>query len=89
MDGHDQCKMYEIRERTSAVRLHLSVLELHAVRVVQTQHGDERQLHLNVPVMCGRREVVADVLVDTGVQVSLVRKELFSDTCLKDTDGRV
>ena len=48
------------------VLMHPSVLVLHALRVVCTTHGDEQQLHVKVRVMCGRREVVADVLVDTG-----------------------
>ena len=69
--------------------MHPSVLELHAVRVVRTPHGDERQLHLKVWVMCGRRELVADVSVGTGAQVNLVQKGLFLDTCLKDSDQPV
>ena len=82
MDWHDQPRIYEIRDHTLEVLMHPSVLELHAVRVVRTPHGDERQLHLKVRVNCGQGEVVADILVDTGVQVSLVRKGLFPDTCL-------
>ena len=39
--------------------------------------------------MCGRREVVADVLLDTGAQVSLVREGLFPYTFLKDSDRPV
>ena len=85
MDGQDQPKIYEIRDHTLEVLMHPSVLELHAVRVVCTPHGDERQLHLKVWVMCGRKEVIADVLVDTGAQVSLVRNGLFPDTCLKSS----
>ena len=57
--------------------MHPDVLELHAVRVVHTPHGDERQLHLKVRVRCGQEEKVVDVLVDTGAQVSLVRRGLF------------
>ena len=38
---------------------------------------------LKVQVQCGKKEVIADVLVDTGAQVSLVRKGLFSETFLK------
>ena len=79
MDGHDQPKFYTIREHTLAVLMHPSVLELHAVRVVHTPHGDERQLHLKVRVRCGKKEVIADVLVDTGAQVSLVPKGFFSE----------
>ena len=79
VDGHDQPKIYTIRDHTLEVLMHPSVLELHAVRVVHTPHGDERQLHLKVRVRCGKKEVIADVLVDTGAQVSLVRKELFSE----------
>ena len=75
VDGHDQPKTY--------ILMHPSVLELHAVRVVHTPHGNERQLHLKVRVRCGKKEVIADVLVDTGAQVSLVRKGLFSEEFLK------
>ena len=89
VDRHDQPKIYEIRDHSMEVLMHPSVLELHAVRVVRRPHGDERQLHLKVRVMCERKEVVADVLVDTGAQVSLVRKGLFPDTCLKDSDRPV
>ena len=38
MDGHDQRKIYTIRDHTLEVLLHWSVLELHAVRVVNTPH---------------------------------------------------
>ena len=86
VDGHDQPKIHETRDHTLEVLMHPSVLELHAVRVVWTTHGDEQQLHLKVQVMCGRRQVVADVLMDTGAQVSLVRKGMFPDTCLKNSD---
>ena len=63
--------------------MHPDVLELHAVRVVHTPHGDERQLHLKVRVRCGREEKVVDVLVDTGAQVSLVRRGLFKEEFLQ------
>ena len=89
VDGHDQPKIYEIRDNTLKVLMHPSVLELHAVRVVWTPHGNERQMHLRVWVRCGRREVVADVLVDTRAKVSLERKGLFPDKCLKDSDRPV
>ena len=69
--------------------MHPSVLELQAVRVVRTPHGDERQLHLRVRVTCGRKEVMANVLVDTGAQVSSVRNGLFPDTCPKSSDPPV
>ena len=65
-DGHDQPKIYTIRDHTLEVLMHPSVLELHAVRVVHTPNGDERQVHLKVRVRCGKKEVIADVLVDTG-----------------------
>ena len=39
--------------------------------------------------MCGRKEVIADVLVDTGAQVSLVQNGLFPDLCLKSSDRPV
>ena len=85
-DGQDQPKIYDIRDHMLEVLMHPSVLELHAVRVIRTPHGDEQQLHLKVRVMCGRKEVIADVLVDTGAQVSLGRNGLFPDTCLKSSD---
>ena len=83
VDRHDQPKIYTIRDHTLEVLMHLSVLELHAVRDVLTPHGDERQLHLKVRVRCGKKEVIADVLVDTGAQVSLVRKGFFSEEFVK------
>ena len=89
MDGQDQPTIYEIRDHTLQVLMHPSLLELHAVRVVRTPHGNERQLHLKLRVMCGRKEVIADVLVDTRAQVSLVRNGLFPDTCLKSSDRPV
>ena len=66
VDGQDQPKIYTIRDHTLEVLMHPDVLELHAVRVVHTPHGDERQLHLKVRVRCGQEELVVDVLVDTG-----------------------
>ena len=89
VDGQDQPKIYEICDHTLEVLMHPSVLELHAVGVVCTPHGDERQLHLKVRKMCGRKEVIADVLVDTGAQVTLVRNGLFPDTFLKSSDRPV
>ena len=68
VDGQNQPKVYEICDHRLEVRLHSSVLELHALRVVRTPHGDERQFHLKVRAMCGRKEVIADVLLDTGVR---------------------
>ena len=85
VDGQDQPKIYEISDQTLEVLMNPSVLELHGLRVVRTPHGDERQLHLKVRVMCGRNQVIADILVDTGVQVSLVRIGLFPDTCTKSS----
>ena len=61
----------------------------YAVRDVRTLHGDERQLHLQVQVMCGRKDVVTDVLVDTGAKVSLAPKGFFPDTCLKSNQRPV
>ena len=83
VDGHDQPKIYTIRDHSLEVLMHPSVLELHAVRVVHTPHGDERQLHLKVRGRCGKKEVIADVLGDTGAQVSSVWKGLFSEGFLK------
>ena len=82
VDGHDQPKIYTIRDHTLEVLMHPSVLELHAVRLVHTPHGDERHLYLKVRVRCGKKEVIADVLVDTGAQVSLVLKGLFLEEFL-------
>ena len=89
VDGHQQPKIYEIRDHTMEVLMHQSVLELHAVRVVRPSHGDEPQLHLKVLVMCGQKVVIADVLVDIAAQVSLVRSGLFPGTCLKSSDRPV
>ena len=83
VDGQDQPKIYTIRDHTLEVLMHPDVLELHAVRVVHTPHCDERQLHLKVRVRCGREEKVVDVLVDTGAQVSLVRRGLFKEELLQ------
>ena len=83
MDGQDQPKIYTIRDHTLEVLMHPDVLELHAVRVVHTPHGDERQLHLKVRVGCGQEEKVVNVLVDTGAQVSLVRRGLFKEESLQ------
>ena len=78
--------------------MHPDVLELHAVRVVHTPQGDERQLHLKVRVRCGQEELVVDALVDTGAQVSLVRRGLFKEeslqpsrrtVCLKVANGEI
>ena len=89
VDGHDQPKIYTIRDDTLEVLMHPSVLELHAVGVVHTPHGDERQLHLKVRVRRGKKEVIADILVDTGAQVSLVRKGFFSQEFLKPSQRLV
>ena len=48
VDGQNQPRIYTIRDHTLEVLMHPDVLELHAVRVVHTAHGDERQLHLKV-----------------------------------------
>ena len=83
VDGRDQPKIYTIGDHTLEVLMHPDVLELHAVRVVHTPQGDERQLHLKVRVRCGQEELVVDVLVDTGAQVSLVRRGLFKEESLQ------
>ena len=44
---------------------------------------EKRQLRLKVRVQCGKIGVIADVLVDTGAQVSLVLKGPFSEEFLK------
>ena len=75
--------IYTIRDHTLEVLMHPNVLELHAVRVVHTPQGDERQLHLKVRVRCRQEELVVDVLVDTGAQVSLVRGGLFKEESLQ------
>ena len=83
VDGQDQPRSYTIRDHTLEVLIHPDVLELHAVRVVHTPHGDERQLHLKVRVRFGQEELVVDVLVDTGAQVSLVWRGLFKEESLQ------
>ena len=83
VDGQDQPKISTIRDHTLEVLMHPDVLELHAVRVVHTPHGDERQLHLKVRVRCGQEELVVDVLVDTGAQVSLLRRGLLKEESLQ------
>ena len=83
VDGQDQPKIYTIRDHTLEVLMHPDVLELHAVRVVHTPQGDERQLHLKVRVRCGQEELVVDALVDTGSQVSLVRRGFFKEESLQ------
>ena len=83
VDGQDQPRIYTIPDHTLEVLMHPDVRELHAVRVVHTPQGDERQLHLKVPVRCGQEELVADVLVDTCAQASLVRKGLFKEESLQ------
>ena len=83
VDGHDQPRIYTIRDHTLEVLMRPSVLELHAVRVVHTPHGDEPQLHLKVRVRCGKKEVIADVLVDKCAQVGLARRGFFQDEILK------
>ena len=67
MDGQDQPKIYTIRDHTLEVLMHPDVLELHAVRVIHTPQGDERQLHLKVRERCGQEELVVDDLVDTNM----------------------
>ena len=88
MDGQDQPRIYTIRDHTLEVLMHPDVLELHAVRVVHTPQGDERQLHLKVRVRCGQEEKVVDVLVDTGAQVSLVRRRLFKEESLQPSPAQ-
>ena len=83
VDGQDQPRIYTIHDHTLEVLMHPDVLELHAVRVVHTLHGDERQLHLKVRARCGQEELVVDVLVDMGAQVSLVRRGLFKEELLQ------
>ena len=83
VDGQDQPKIYTIRDHTLEVLMHPDKLELHAMRVGHTPHGDERQLHLKVRVRCGQEEFMVDVLVDTGAQVSLVRRGLFKEEFLQ------
>ena len=83
VDGQDQPKIYTIRDHTLEILMHPDVLELHAVRVVHTPHGNERQLHLQVRVRCRQEKFVVDVLVDTGAQVSLVWRGLFKEESLQ------
>ena len=83
MDGHDQPRIYTIRDHTLEVLMHPDVLELHAVRVVHTPQGDKGQLHLKVRVRCVQEELVVHVLVDTGAHVSLVTRGLFKEKSLQ------
>ena len=83
VDEQDQPRIYTIRDHTLEVLMHPDVLELHAVRVVHTPQGDERQLHLKVRVRCGQEKFVVDVLVDTGAQVSRVQRGLFKEESLQ------
>ena len=83
MDGQDQPRIYTIRDHTLEFLMQPDVVELHAVRVVHTPQGDERQLHLKVRVRCGQEKLVVDALVDTGAQVSLVRRGLFKEEPLQ------
>ena len=83
MDGQDQLRIYTIGDHTLKVLMDPDVLELHAVRVVHTPQGDERQLHLKVRARCGQKELLVDVLVDTGAKVSLVRRGLFKEESLQ------
>ena len=89
VDRQDQPKIYTISDHTLEVQMHPDVLELHAVRVVHTPHGDERQLHLKVRVRCGQDKLVVDVLVDTGARVSLVRRGLFKEGSLQPSRSPV
>ena len=83
VDRQDQPRIYTIPDHTLEVLMRADVLELHAVRVVHTPHGDDRQLHLKVRVRRGQEKLVVDVLVDTGAQVSLVRRGLFKEESLQ------
>ena len=60
--------------------MNLAILELHAIRQV----GKHRQLHLRVPgVSSADEERIFEILVDTGAQVSLVRRGLLSSQSLR------
>ena len=87
--GRDQPKIYTIRDHTLEVLMQPSILQVHAVAVVHTPHGDERQLHLKVRVRCGEIVVIADALVDTGAQVSWDWKGLSSEEFLKPSQRQV
>ena len=89
VDGQDSPKIYIIRDHTLKVLMHPDVLELHAVRVVHTPHGAERQLHLKVRVRCGRETFLVDVLMDTGARVCLVRGGLFKEESLQPSQTPV
>ena len=89
VDRQDQPRIYTIRDHTLEVLMHPDVLELHAVRVVHTPQGDERQLHLKVRVRWGQEELVVDVLVERGAQVRVVRRGLFKEESLQPSSGPV
>ena len=84
VDGQDQPRIYTIRDHILEVLMHPDVLEL--------------QLHLKVRVRCRQEELVVDVWMDTGAQVSLVRRGLFKEeslqpsrrpVCLKVANGEI
>ena len=82
-NGHAQPKIHTIRDHTLKLLMLSSVLELQAVRVVHTPHRDEWRLNLKVLVRFTKKVVIANVLLDSGAQMSLVQKGLFSDEFLK------
>ena len=54
------------------------ILSIYAV----CRFGRERQLHLKICALCGEVELVFNMLVDTGAQVSLVKAGLLPPECL-------
>ena len=87
MDGQDQPKIYTIRDHTLKVLMHPDVLELHAVRLIHTPQGDERQLHLKVCVRCGQEGLVVDVLVDTDMMDWMCVNGRFKNRCFTSKKG--
>ena len=87
MDGQDQPKIYTIRGHTLEVLMHPDVLELHAVRVIHTPQGDERQLHLKVRVRCGQEVLGVDLLVDTDMMEWMCVNSRFQDCRFSSKKG--
>ena len=69
VDGQDQPKIYTIRDHTLEVLMHPDVLELHAVRVVHTPHGEagsDPRGHLGVTwgvYLCAGKPPLADIIL--------------------------
>ena len=73
-------KQYCLPSRITEILMNPTILKLHAIRQV----GKHRQLHLRVRgVSSAGKEGIFQILVDTGAQVSLVRRGLVSSRSLR------